>query len=84
MHGAMSSWYEVRLTGPRREQFRRFCLLENGTPEQLAKRGLNRPAIAVITGMRKPWRTRFSERDYQRVRALGDEYLQNHPRRIAT
>ena len=84
MHGAMSSWYEVRLTGPRREQFRLFCLLENGTSEQLAKRGLNRPAIAVITGMRKPWRTTFSERDYQRVRALGDEYLQNHPRRIAT
>jgi hypothetical protein len=25
----------------------------------------------VITGMRKPWRTVFSERDYQRVRELG-------------
>ena len=84
MHGAMSGWYEVRLTGPRREQFRLFCLPENGTPDELAKRGLKRPAIAVITGMRKPWRTTFSERDYQRVRALGREHQRNHPRRIAT
>jgi len=40
-------------------------------------------AIAVITGMRKPWRTTFSERDYQRFRALGTEHQQNHPRRTA-
>jgi hypothetical protein len=84
MHGAMGGWYEIRLTGPRREQFRLFCLLENGASEELAKRGLKRPAIAVITGMRKPWRTTFSEREYQRVRALGNEHQQNYPRRIAT
>jgi hypothetical protein len=46
MHGTMGGWYEIRLTGPRREQFRVFCLLENGTPEELARRGLKRPAIA--------------------------------------
>ena len=66
----MGGWYEIRLTGPRREQFRLFCLLENGTGKELARRGLPRPAIAVITGMRKPWRTVFAERDYQRVREL--------------
>jgi hypothetical protein len=43
MHGPMSGWYEVRLTGPGREQFRLFCLLENGTADELAKRGLQRP-----------------------------------------
>jgi hypothetical protein len=80
----MGGWYEIRLTGPGREQFRLFCLLENGASEELAKRGLKRPAIAVITGMRKPWRTTFSEREYQRVRALGNEHQQNYPRRIAT
>jgi hypothetical protein len=84
MHGAMGGWYEIRLTGPRREQFRLFCLLENGTSEELAERGLKRPAIAVIAGMRKPWRTTFSEREYQRVQALGDEYQRSYPRRIAT
>jgi hypothetical protein len=34
--------------------------------------------------MRKPWRTVFSERDYQRVRELGLEYQQSYPRRIGT
>ena len=38
----------------------------------------------MITGMRKPWRTVFAERDYQRVRELGSEHQGNYPRRIAT
>ena len=84
MHGSMADWHEIRLTGPGREQFRLFCLLQNGAREELARRGLRRPAIAVITGMRKPWRTTFSEPDYQRVRALGQEHQQNYPCRIAT
>jgi hypothetical protein len=84
MHGLMGGWYELRLTGPGREQFRLFCLLENGTGEELARRGLPGPAIAVITGMRKPWRTVFAERDYQRVRELGTGHQRNYPRRIAT
>lgn len=84
MHGSMGGWYEIRLTGPGREQFRLFCLLENGTGDELARRGLPRPTIAVITGMRKPWRTVFAERDYQRVREIGSEHQRNYPRRIAT
>jgi hypothetical protein len=84
MHGSMSGWYEIRLTGPGREQLRLFCLLENAAAEELRRRGLPRAAIAVITGMRKPWRTVFSERDYKSVRDLGDEYRRNYPRRIAT
>ena len=84
MHGTMTGWHEIRLTGPGREQFRLFCLLENAQDEELLERGLGKPAIAVITGMRKPWRTKFSERDYQRVRRLGEEHRQNYPRRIAT
>lgn len=54
MHGPVGGWYEIRLTGPAREQFRLFCLLENGTGEELARRGLPRPAIAVITGCASP------------------------------
>jgi hypothetical protein len=83
MHGTMTGWHEIRLIGPDREQFRLFCLLENADDEELLKRGLSRPAIAVIAGMRKPWRTKFSERDYGRVRRLGDAHRQNHPRRVA-
>lgn len=84
MRGTMGSYYEVRATGPGREQFRLFCLLENAPQEELARRGLGRPAIAVITGLRKPWRTAFGEADYRAVRRLGEEHLSNYPRRIAT
>ena len=84
MHDAMGGWYEIRITGRGREQFRLFCLLENAAPGELARRGLERPAIAVITGMCKPWRTTFAERDYRRVRELGDEHKRSYPRRIAT
>ena len=83
MHGTMTGWHEIRLTGPGREQFRLFCLLENADDDELVARGLRKPAIAVIAGMRKAWRTKFSERDYERVRKLGDEHRRNHPRRIA-
>lgn len=40
------------------------------------------PAIALITGMRKPWMTKFSGRDYRRVLDLGTEHLAQYPRRI--
>jgi hypothetical protein len=84
MRGTMSGWYEIRLTGPGREQFRLFCLLENADDDELLRRGLRKPAIAVITGNRKPWRTTFSERDYAAVRKLGDDHRHTYPRRIAT
>lgn len=84
MHGSMGGFFEVRATGPQREQFRLFCLLENAEPEELARRGFEGPAIAVITGLRKPWRTTFDEREYRAVRALADEYRSRRPRRIAT
>jgi hypothetical protein len=84
MHGTMTGWHEIYLTGPGREQFRLFCLLENGDDEDLLRRVLRKPAIAVITGMRKPWRTRFSERDCTRVRKLGDDHRHNRHRRIGT
>jgi len=83
MSSDMRGYHEVRLTGPGREQFRLFCILENGTPEELARRGLRRPAIAVVTGMRKPFMTVFSARDYERVRHLGDDHRATYPRRIA-
>lgn len=63
-------------------RFRLFCILENGTPGELARRGLPRPAIAVIAGMRKPWMTAFSDRDYMRIRRMGDDHRSLFPRRI--
>ena len=83
MHGDMGGYYEVRATGPGREQFRLFCILENGTAEELERRGLAGPAIAVLTGMRKPNRTVFSAGDYRAVKSIGDDHRSNFPRRIA-
>jgi hypothetical protein len=84
MHGDMNGYFEVRAQGPKREQFRLFCILENAEKPELDKRGLSRPAIAVITGMRKPWMTKFSDGDYRKVRQLGDAYKSKVPRQIAT
>lgn len=83
MHGVMAGFYEVRTQGPNREQFRLFCILENGAEEDLGSLGLDGPAIAVITGMRKPVGKLFSDREYARVRELGGRYRQAVPRRIA-
>lgn len=83
MRGDMSGYCEVRTSGPGREQFRLFCILENPmAPAELQRRGLRTPAVAVITGMRKPWKTAFAERDYARVRDLGAAYLSQYPRKI--
>jgi hypothetical protein len=73
----MGGYYEIRLTGPKREQFRLFCVLDRDGP------GLAGPALAVICGMRKPFRTVFSHQDYAGVRELGTAYLASSPRRIA-
>ncbi len=83
MHGVMSGYYEIRVTGPGREQFRLFCLLENADANTLAARGLYGPTIAVVTGMRKKTGTVFSERDYAKVRKFGANHLAQTPRRIA-
>jgi hypothetical protein len=84
MHGDMGGYYEIRVTGPGREQFRLFCLLENAEERTLTARGLRGPAIAVITGMRKKTGTVFSDRDYAKVRQLGDNHIALTPRRIAS
>lgn len=83
MHGSMAGYFEVRISGPGRELFRLFCLLENGTKDELQKRGLQGPAVAVITGMRKPNNTAFSETEYSAVRVLGDDHKAELPRRLA-
>lgn len=79
----MTGWFEVRLDGPGRGHFRLYSLLENGAPAVLAELGLVRPAIAVITGGRKPFQTEFSPAQYAKVRTLGDEHQSQRPRRIA-
>ena len=77
MHGSMTGWYEVRVDGskPRRHN-RLFCRLDT------AAEAVDQPILAVITGMSKPIRTTFSNKDYEKVRDLGDEYLSRNPRSL--
>ena len=84
MRGRMGGYYEIRGTGPGREQFRLFCRLENGTLAELAQLGFDRPHIVVINGMRKRNAQLFSDAEYRKhVRELGDAYLGGVPRSIA-
>ena len=83
MHGAMGGFYEVRVTGPGRRHYRVFCVLDNGSTDELDRRGFDHPQIAVIAGMVKNNRETFSARDYATIRKLGDDYLAAEPRSIA-
>jgi hypothetical protein len=78
MHGTMAGYYEVRVDGRDRRHYRLFCVLER-EGKQL---GLGGPSIVVLTGMEKPFRTTFADRDYARVRQLGDEYRSRVPRSV--
>lgn len=81
MHGSMGGYYEVRATGPGREQFRLFCILDKADDKA---NGLPRDAIAVIDAGRKPNAALFDAAFYARVRDKGDDYKAQLPRRIAT
>lgn len=78
MHGTMAGYYEVRADGRDRRHYRLFCFLER----EGARLGLGGPSLVVISGMEKPFRTTFTERDYEGVRQLGDEYRSREPRSV--
>jgi hypothetical protein len=83
MHGDMGGFYEIRLTGPGRRQYRLFCLLDSADADGLRERGFDRPQIAVITGMVKDLGEKFSDRDYAKVRRVAEQYERKFPRPIA-
>lgn len=85
MHGSMGGYYEIRVTGPGRQHYRLFCILDNGTPEELAERGFDAPQIVVINGMVKRNASLFTDAEYEKhVRRLGARYLATLPRPIVS
>lgn len=46
MHGTMSGYYEIRVTGPGRKHYRLFCVLENGTESELGTVKRREPSIS--------------------------------------
>jgi hypothetical protein len=78
MHDDMAGYFEVRVDGPKRHQFRLFCLLERDG----ANLGLGGPSIVLIRGKDKPFKAVLSKADYTDVRRLGDEYKARVPRSV--
>jgi hypothetical protein len=76
MHDPMTGYHEVRVDGPRRQHYRLFCKLDT----MAIGRG---PLLTVLCGASKPFQTEFSEAVYDRVLALGREYLSRNPRSLA-
>ena len=86
MHGDMSSYFEVRLdgpkratdTGPKQRHYRLFCVLERDGKDL----GLGGPSLVAICGKDKAIRTVLSNADYLQVRQLGSEYRKRKPRSV--
>jgi hypothetical protein len=75
MHGDMAGWFEVRVDGARpRMHYRLFCRMDYEAVDA------DKPLLVVVTGLSKAIRTVFSDSDYSKVRALGDEYFNRNPR----
>lgn len=81
MHGDMTGWFEVRIDtvlggGAGTVHHRLFCRLD------YEAEGRERPLLVAVTGMSKPFKTTFTDSDYAKVRAMGDEYFAINPRSI--
>jgi hypothetical protein len=80
MHGAMSGFHEVRVDGPGRHHYRLFCLLDTVAVDQAGRPA--GPYLVVLDGAAKPFRTKFPDAVYDRVRDLGAEYRARNPRSL--
>lgn len=78
MHGKMGGIYEVRVDGPSRHHYRLFCVLERDG----AQLGLGGPSLVLIAGKEKPFQTKLSEREYDEVLALVNEFKNRRPRSV--
>lgn len=85
MHGSMAGYYEIRGVGPGRRHYRLFCILENGTGDELAARGFAEPQIVILNGLSKPNASLFTDSEYRKhIRALGDHYRASMPRPVVS
>lgn len=77
MHDDMSGIFEVRVDGPNRTHYRLFCVMDR---EALGRQG---PLLVVLTGLAKPFLTKFKKSQYTGVKSLRDEYFGKNPRPLA-
>lgn len=77
MRGDMTGWFEARADGPQRHHYRLYCRLDYDA------NGRDKPLLAIIGGLDKPFRTELPDTAYKAIRDLGDEYLSRNPRSVA-
>ena len=77
MHDDMSGIFEVRVDGPDRTHYRLFCVLDRDAW------GRQEPLLVVLTGLKKPFLTKFKTSQYRGVKGLRDEYFGKNPRSLA-
>jgi len=77
MHGTMTGWFEIRSDGPGKSiHYRVFCLLDS------VAAGTTKPLLVLVNGLKKSKGSVFSEKEYRGIRALGDDYFAQNPRRL--
>ena len=76
MHGDMRGWYEARKDFQRRH-YRLFCLLDTKA------RSRAKPLLVVVDGRDKARGTVIDDKEYKKIRALGERYRKTQPRPIA-
>ncbi len=80
MHDDMNGYYEVRVDEGKKFHHRLFCkAVRNG-----AEAGLGGPAIFVITGRTKRYRTTFKRREYEAIREVAERMTRDVPWSFAT
>jgi hypothetical protein len=70
MHDDMAGFYEVRVRGADRRNYRLFCVLERDAAD------LGGSSIVCIDGLSKPVRQAASPQDYRRALRHRDEFRQ--------
>lgn len=76
MHGDMKGWYEARKDFQRRH-YRLFCLLDTKAE------GRAKPLLVVVDGRDKARGTVIDDKEYRKIRSLGERYRKTQPRPIA-
>lgn len=75
MHDDMKGWYEAR-RDYQRVHYRLFCLLDTKA------KGRSKPLLVIVDGRSKGRGTKIPDREYAKIRALGERYYATQPRPI--
>lgn len=76
MRGSMVGWYEIRVDGPRKKlHYRLFCVLDYWALD------VDSPLLVIVTGLVKGVDSVFTEKQYEQIKRMGNDYFESNPRR---